>query len=219
MPIATGTIMAMTAIAGLGMSAYSMYESNQAQGQATDNQNAQYQLQHQTSKKVANVNKQIEALKQRQANLDYQRNRREIIRNTIKAGAEATSRASNAGAMTSSSYQGARSNVLKESGLQQLALFENKRIGDKISEKNKKLYNIQAKAGIMGTNLNIQQSNIQGRMFDAQALGSLGSTLFGASEAIGRIGDTFLNGQGSQDYGQMINPWDSDGWASNTSIG
>lgn len=213
MPIATATIMAMTAVAGLGMSAYSMYDSNQAQGQSTDNQNAQYQLQHQTSKRVANVNKVIENLKQKQANLDYQRNRREIIRNTIKAGAEATARASNAGALTSSSYQGARANVLRESGIQQLALYENKNIGDAISKQNKRLYDIQARAGVLGTNLNMQQSNIQEKMFNAQAIGSLGNTLFGASQAIGRIGDTMANGQGStgtdgNSYAQFDSPWE-----------
>lgn len=214
MPIATTTIMAATAIAGLGMSAYSMYDQNQAQGQSTENQNAQYQLQHKTAKQVANVNQRIEGLKQKQANLDYQRNRREIIRNTIKAGAEATARASNAGAMTSSSYQGARANVLRESGLQQLALFENKKIGDSISAQNKRLYQIQAKAGILGTNLNMQQSNIQEKMFNAQAIGNLGSMLFNNAQTVGQVGDTLINGQGS-----AINPWDAQAWADNTSIG
>ena len=212
MPIATTTIMAMTAIAGLGMSAYSMYDSNQAQSQSTDNQNAQYQLSNKTAKQVANVNKRIEGLKQKQANLDYQRNRREIIRNSIKAGAQTTSMASNAGAMYSSSYQGARANVLRESGLQQLALYQNKQIGDSISAQNKRLYDIQAKAGVLGTNLNMQQSNIQEKMFNAQAIGQLGSTLFGASQAIGRMGDTMINGQGSSSpigtFPQFDTPWE-----------
>lgn len=212
-------IMAISAAVGIGMNLYSMNQQENAQNDAAENQNAQYRLQHDTSKKAAAVNKRIERLKQRQATLDYQRNRREIIRNTIKARAEATARASNAGALTSSSYEGARANIVRESGLQQLALYENKRIGDKISEQNKKLYGIQARAGVLGTNLNIQGSNIQSRMYDAQAIGSLGSMLFNNSRQLGEIGQTLIQGQGSQNNPQAINPWDPQGWADNTTIG
>lgn len=209
MPIATTAIMAATAVAGLGMSAYSMYDQNKAQGEAVDNQNATYKLNLATAKKMSGINLAIEALKGKQANLDYMRNRREIIRNTIKAQAESMARANFAGGLQSSSYQGARANILRESGAQQLALYENKKIGDSIAAKNKQAYNVQAKAGILGTNLNMQGANIQGRMMDAQAIGNLGSMLFNNAQTIGQIGDTLINGVGSQDYAQFNNPWDA----------
>jgi hypothetical protein len=94
--------------------------------------------------------KQAEAQRQKQANLEATRQRRDIVRNAIMARSTAVSNAANQGAQYGSGLPGGIGQIEGRAGNQQVASEQNQEIGNNIFAANKKYYNASVLTDIGG---------------------------------------------------------------------
>lgn len=207
-------IMAVAAAAGIGMQLYGMEKADNAADEAKDVKNAASLQQQKFAKKMSALNLAIQANKHKQDNLDYMRAKRDIIRKTIVAGAEQTARAANAGSMTSSAYQGARAVTIRDSGRQQLDLWQNKQIGDKIYGLQRKIFKTEAQAGIVQSGFNQTLAGLETKVANNQGLADFGRALVGSSSTLGDVGETLWN---SPDV--VADPFLDSTWAASVDTG
>lgn len=208
---------AITAIgvaAGIGFQLQGMNKADDAAQEQRDLRNEASKKQLQFAKQMAKLNLSIQANKHKQDNLDYTRARRDIIRSTIQANAEQTARAAASGALYSSSYQGARAATLRESGRQQLDLYQNKQISDKIYATQKKIYGVEAKAGIVQSGFNQQIAGLETDVANGNNLARLGQALYSSADTLGNLAETF-----SASPDAVIDPFSASDWANSTTFG
>jgi len=167
MAFATSTIIAAV---GLGLTAAGVGTQMYAMSQ-----------QKEVSKEMAERQKQAEAVRQQQMNLESMRKKREIIRNANVASSMAVSQATNQGGGESSGLAGALASVSGRSGGSALAVEQNTQLGNQMFEINKQSAGLQAdRAGwdsVSGIGSGI--SSLGGSMVrHQQQLGSFGTWLY-----------------------------------------
>lgn len=204
-------ITALTAAAGIGMQLYGMNKADQAEKKQSEFRNEASKKQLQFAKQMSNLNLAIQAKKHQQDNLDYMRARRDIIRKAVVGGAEQTARAANSGSMYSSAYQGARATTLRDAGRQQLDLYQNKKIGDKIYDLQRKIFKTEARAGIVQSGFNQSIAGLETQISEGGQWAKFGQNLVGSSSTLGDVGETLF---ASPDV--VIDPFSASDWANST---
>lgn len=128
----------------------------------------------------AAASRRAEMARQRQMQLETMRKQRSIFREQMRARSLALANTTNQGASAegSSALPGGYGQISGETGRQSVALAENANIGAQIFQANADLANAQS----------------QGAMW--QGVGTIGNQIFQNSQAIGRIGNTMMAGQG-----------------------
>lgn len=146
--------------AGLGTQMYGMQQTAEA------------------NKKLAENQKQSEAVRQQQMTLESMRRKREIIRNAQVASAQATATASAQGGAESSGFMSALSTVSSRAAGATLATNQNEELGNRMFAIN------SASAGIMGERANAEAISGMG-----SGMSSLGGALIKNSTEIGKVGN------------------------------
>jgi len=132
---------------------------------------------------VLEQQQQIEAQRQRQMNLDAERRKREIVRQSIAQRAQAEAAAGASGALTGSGLSGAYGNISGRAGVSELAVGQNQEIGNKIFGLNE---------GILGSYRDAAAG--AGLASLGAGIGTLGGAMLSNAGSIGKIG-TFLTNQ------------------------
>ena len=128
------------------------------------------------SKKLAENQKQAEAVRHQQMTLEAMRKKREIIRQASIGQATAISAATNQGGAESSGLAGALSTVSGKAGGSLLATGQNEELGDRMFAVN------SAGADLMG-----QRAQADGITSMGSGLGSLGGALVKNQEQLGKF--------------------------------
>jgi len=174
----TTAILAATAVAGLGLSAYGTVQSAQAQSQSAQLSQQQIRLQ-----------RQAEAERKKAMELDAIRQRREIIRRSIAARSVATATATNQGAQYGSALPGAYGGISGQTGVKELALNQNLEIGQNIFGINNQISRIGG-----------QITGLQSSAATYAGLSSFGFALAQNAGTIGNIGTYLAGGTSSAAY-------------------
>lgn len=168
-------ILAVAAIAGLGLQAYGQHRAATIAGQQANLQANE-----------ASQQQAIEAQKQQQMQLQARRTEMEALRQNQVARSQATAAANSQGAIYGSGIQGGYGQISGQTGTNLVNQSQNLQIGE----------------NIFGLNSNISTDRIGlahlgGSMATAQGISSFGGSLAGAAQAIGRLGAGF----GGSSYG------------------
>lgn len=153
MPVATSTIIAATALAGAGMSAYGMYQQQEAaerqqEGAQFQQMGAQIQsigaeeqskgaitqvegarAQNQASKEISKLEFQVEAQRMKAMELDARRRTMEVVRNQQRARSLGLVAATSQGAQRGSGLQGAYGQIGGAAGDNLMGIQQNLAIG------------------------------------------------------------------------------------------
>lgn len=128
-------------------------------------------VQYSGQRKAAKGQERAERIREAQANLESQRERRNIVRQTLLARAQATSNAASQGAMEGSGIQGGYGQLQGQGGNAIVANTQNQALG----------------AGMFAANRQISAGQTQASM--GSGLSSLGGALVSNSDTLGRIGN------------------------------
>ena len=159
MALATSTIMAGTAIAGMATSAYGKYGQSKAY------------------KKISQAEIRAENARQKQMELENKRKQRDILRNAQVARANALSKTSSSGASAdgSSALPGVYGQIATDAGQQILATAENTQIGREIFAANRDASKARGQAATYGAIAELG-SQITG---SSRSIAQIGTSLFG----------------------------------------
>lgn len=234
MPVATTTILAATAVAGLGLSGYGMYEQNQARGAQTAAAQGQAvgariqafaagqmsegalrqvegaQTQNTANKAIIGLESQAEDQRRAAMELDARRSVRQTIRQAQVARATGLSAAVNQGAMFGSGLQGAYGQIAGDTNTSLLGIGQNLEIGRAIFGINSNITQ-QKLAYAGGQDIINEGSGIIARAqgLSAQGAGVIaqyGGQLAAAQGALGAAqGLTSLGGAITQNAGTIAN--------------
>jgi hypothetical protein len=135
----------------------------------------------QEQKKQAGLERQNEATRQNQMNLDAMRKKRDLIRQAQVASAQSAAVAGAQGAQESSGADGALAAISGQAGVNTLGINQNQEMGNSIFENNKQ------KATSMGIS-----SGLAGA---ASGMSSLGGMMVKNATTIGKVGSYFSGGE------------------------
>ena len=179
-----GIVAAVTAIAGVGLSAY----SSQAQAGVAKQQAASQQ-------QIVSDEQQQAALQQQAMELDARRKQMDILRNQQRARSMATAAAANQGGLFGSGLQGGFGQISGDANNQQLGVAQSLSLGQS---------NFGITSDISAQRINLAGLGAQSAYYGA--LGSLGGSLVTSAGAIGKLGQTDLSrvfGSGPQNFGSI----------------
>lgn len=168
-----GIIAAVTAIAGVGLSAFSAVGQANAASRSAELQQEQ----------IAEQQKQ-EALRKRAMELDARRRQMEVLRNQQRARSIALATSTGQGAgLGGSQLQGAYGQISGQANTQGVGIEQNLDLG-------RQMFDINANI----SSNRIAMAGVAGESATYGALGSLGGTLINSMGAVGRLGQgVFLN--------------------------
>lgn len=159
LPLILAGLSLVTGIIGLGM---------QAAGTAA---------QMEGNKQAAEASRRAEALRKQQMDLESARQRRQVVRNALRARSLALTASVNQGASSGSGIQGGLSQVQNQTASNIQGINQGQQIG----------------AGIFDANMDVSRG--QELASFGSGLSSLGGALFSSAPSIGRLGN-FAAGQG-----------------------
>lgn len=133
-----------------------------------------------SAKQASAASRRAEQARNRQMQLETMRKQRTIFRDQMRQRSVALANTTNQGASAegSSALPGGYGQIAGETGRQSVALAENANIGQQIFDANAAM------------------ATAQGNQAMWQGVGTIGQQLFQNSQAIGRIGNTMMAGQG-----------------------
>lgn len=132
-------------------------------------------------KEMASKQREAEAVRQQQMNLESMRRKREMIRQANAASSMAVASATNQGGGESSGLAGALSTVSGRAGVGVLAGNQNQELGGKMFDINSQMATLQG-----------ERAGYEGMAGMASGIGSLGGAMIKNSETIGKVG-TYLS--------------------------
>ena len=189
------------AAVGAGTSFFGKRKQSRAARESSILANQQNQAQFAASQQIATLTKEQEALRRRQARLDFVRRRRDIIRQGQAARGLAVNNAANAGALGSSASQGGIGQIQHSTGANIAALDENFDIGEQNFEINEDITDVRNSLAGQISTFNNQRSILDRRLADAGGQIALGDSLFRIgsntvqnAETIERVGSTVFGG-------------------------
>lgn len=188
-----GGLTTLTQIAGLGLKAYSAFDSFEAASETEglfDDQAAALNTRFEADLRASELNNKIEKIRDRVTRLDFFRRQREVIRNSQRQIAEGRSAAANQGALFSSGKEGGAAQVLGNSSFEFNILRRNQNANNQIIglredilEQNR----ISAEAETRFNFLSMLEKQTQVQQQEAQAFGDFGTTLLNNAETIGSL--------------------------------
>lgn len=136
--------------------------------------------QAQASRRASAASQRAENARKRQMQLDTMRRQRDIFRQQMRQRAVALANTTNQGASAegSSALPGGYGQISGEAGRQSVSLAENANLGQQIFDANAQMAQAQSQSAFF------------------QGVGTIGNSIFQNSQAIGRIGNTMMTGQG-----------------------